>query len=193
MSARLIEQYGADGKMTDSHPKATARSGAASICRTSAGRDAQICRGRFSTRFWQLCPQPYRFVIGSTVFLGNSISVGGSIIWAVPSPAHVIECTAAGLPQSDTGEAGLLRPKAMPRSARSAALFERQMRPSSRNRVNAGQRLSIYSIALATSLPRESLARCSRPSPRAERRSLKSQACRRAQTAEDRPGDRSHL
>ena len=32
---------------------------------------------------------------------------------------------------------------AIPRSALSAALFERQIRPSSRNRVNAGQRLSM--------------------------------------------------
>jgi hypothetical protein len=31
---------------------------------------------------------------------------------------------------------------ATPRSARSAALFERQIRPSSRKRVKAGQRLS---------------------------------------------------
>ena len=34
-------------------------------------------------------------------------------------------------------------PRAIPRSARSAALFERQIRPSSRKRVKAGQRLSI--------------------------------------------------
>ena len=32
---------------------------------------------------------------------------------------------------------------AIPRSARSTALFDRQMRPSSRTRVNAGQRLSM--------------------------------------------------
>jgi hypothetical protein len=38
-------------------------------------------------------------------------------------------------------------------------LFDRQMRPSSRKRVKAGQRLSMYSMALATSLSRESLAR----------------------------------
>jgi hypothetical protein len=35
------------------------------------------------------------------------------------------------------------RPRAMPRKARSAALFDRQMRPSSRKRVKAGQRLTI--------------------------------------------------
>jgi hypothetical protein len=31
----------------------------------------------------------------------------------------------------------------MPRNARSAALFDRQIRPSSRKRVKAGQRLSM--------------------------------------------------
>src|SRR3954468_12802058 len=35
------------------------------------------------------------------------------------------------------------RPRAMPRSARSAALFVRQIRPSSRNRLNASQRVSM--------------------------------------------------
>ena len=44
----------------------------------------------------------------------------------------------------------------------SAALFDKQMRPSSRKRVKADQRLSMYSMALATSLRREGLARCSR-------------------------------
>ena len=39
--------------------------------------------------------------------------------------------------------AGGHEPQAMPRSARSAALFDRQMRPSSRKRVKAGQRLSM--------------------------------------------------
>src|SRR5438874_9321209 len=62
-------------------------------------------------------------------------------------------------PRSEPANNHDFRPKAMPRSALSAALFDRQIRPSSRKRVNAGQRLSTYSIALATSLPRESLAR----------------------------------
>src|SRR5260370_16040515 len=35
------------------------------------------------------------------------------------------------------------QPRLMPRTARSAALFDRQMRPSSRKRVNALQRLSM--------------------------------------------------
>src|SRR6266404_1673420 len=68
-------------------------------------------------------------------------------------------------PRSEPANNHDFRPKAMPRSALSAALFDRQIRPSSRKRVNAGQRLSTYSIALATSLPRESLARCSRIQP----------------------------
>ena len=46
---------------------------------------------------------------------------------------------------------------ATPRSDRSAALLETQTRPSSRNSVNAGQRLSMYWIALARSCPRASL------------------------------------
>src|SRR6202166_470833 len=65
-------------------------------------------------------------------------------------------------PRSDPANSHDFLPRAIPRNARSAALFDKQMRPSSRKRVNAVQRLSIYSIALATSLPRESLARCSR-------------------------------
>ena len=47
-------------------------------------------------------------------------------------------CAAVG-----AGEQPGRRHGAMPRSARSAALLLRQMRPSARNRVNAGQRLSI--------------------------------------------------
>ena len=65
-------------------------------------------------------------------------------------------------PRSEPANSHDFLPRAIPRNARSAALFDKQMRPSSRKRVNAVQRLSIYSMALATSLPRESLARCSR-------------------------------
>src|SRR3954452_7406486 len=53
-------------------------------------------------------------------------------------------------------------PRAMPRMARSAALLDRQMRPSSRKPVNDGQRLSRYAIAFATSALADSFARCSR-------------------------------
>src|SRR4030088_1947137 len=68
-------------------------------------------------------------------------------------------------PRSEPANSHDFLPSAIPRNARSAALLERQIRPSSRKRVNAVQRLSMYSIALATSLPRESLARCSRIQP----------------------------
>ena len=71
----------------------------------------------------------------------------------------------------------------MPRSARSAALFDRQMRPSSRKRVKAGQRLSMQSIALALSAWRDSLGRSSR-SPRS--RSTMSGALNSCRTARRR-------
>jgi hypothetical protein len=45
-------------------------------------------------------------------------------------------------PRSDPANNQALRPSAMPRSARSAALLVKQMRPSSRKRVNAAQRLA---------------------------------------------------
>ena len=53
-------------------------------------------------------------------------------------------------------------PVATPRGPRSAALFDMQTRPSSRNSVKAGQRLSMYWIALTRSCPREGFAACSR-------------------------------
>ena len=56
----------------------------------------------------------------------------------------------------------LFRPSAAPRNQRSAALLDMQTRPSSRNSVKAGQRLSMYWIALARSCPRDSLAACLR-------------------------------
>ena len=46
-------------------------------------------------------------------------------------------------PRSEPQNSHDFRPRAMPRSARSAALFDRQMRPSSRKRVKAAQRLSM--------------------------------------------------
>jgi len=71
----------------------------------------------------------------------------------------------------------------MPRKARSAALFDRQMRPSSRKRVKAGQGLSMQSIALALSAWRDSLGRSSR-SPRS--RSTMSGALNSCRTARRR-------
>ena len=61
-------------------------------------------------------------------------------------------------PRSDPQNSHDFLPRAMPRRPRSAALFERQTRPSSRNSVKADQRLSMYLIALARSCPRASLA-----------------------------------
>ena len=46
-------------------------------------------------------------------------------------------------PRSEPANSHDFLPRAIPRKARSAALFERQMQPSSRKRVKAGQRLSM--------------------------------------------------
>ena len=46
-------------------------------------------------------------------------------------------------PRSDPANSQAFLPRAMPRSPRSAALFVRQIRPSSRKRVNAAHRLSM--------------------------------------------------
>jgi hypothetical protein len=46
-------------------------------------------------------------------------------------------------PRSEPANSQARRPKAIPRNARTAALLLRQMRPSSRKRVKAGQRVSI--------------------------------------------------
>ena len=65
-------------------------------------------------------------------------------------------------PRSDPQNNQDFRPSATPRSPRSAALVEMHTRPSSRNRVKACQRLSMYWTALTRSCPRDSLAACSR-------------------------------
>ena len=65
-------------------------------------------------------------------------------------------------PRSDPQNSHDFRPRATPRSPRSAALFDMQTRPLSRNRVKAGQRLSMYWIAFTRSCPRDSFAACSR-------------------------------
>jgi len=46
-------------------------------------------------------------------------------------------------PRSEPAKSQFLRPMAMPRSARSAALLVKQMRPSLRKRVKAAQRFSM--------------------------------------------------
>src|SRR5580658_3191433 len=58
-------------------------------------------------------------------------------------------------PRSDPQNNHDFRPSATPRSPRSAALLDMQTRLSSRNSVKAGQRLSMYWIALAGSCPRQ--------------------------------------
>src|ERR1700761_7254984 len=60
-------------------------------------------------------------------------------------------------PRSEPQNNHDFRPKAIPRAPRSAALFDRQMRPSSRKRVNAVQRLSIpgWAISRQRSIPNE--------------------------------------
>lgn len=65
-------------------------------------------------------------------------------------------------PTPEPAKVQLRRPMAMPRSARSAALVDRHIRPSSRMRVSAGERLGLQSIALASSLFGDSRCRCSR-------------------------------
>src|SRR5216684_303085 len=61
--------------------------------------------------------------------------------------AQIYECRAAqgggSPPRSEPANNQARRPRAMPRSARSAALLVRQMRPSARNLVKATQRVSI--------------------------------------------------
>jgi hypothetical protein len=46
-------------------------------------------------------------------------------------------------PRSDPAKSQDFRPTAIPRSARSAALLVRQIRPFSKKRLNIGQRLSM--------------------------------------------------
>jgi len=61
-------------------------------------------------------------------------------------------------PRSLPANCHAYRPRAAPRSARSAALLVRQMRPSLWNRLNALQCLSIQPMALATSAFRRNFA-----------------------------------
>src|SRR5215212_4347087 len=56
-------------------------------------------------------------------------------------------------PRSDPAKSHAFRPSATPRRLRSAALFERQMRPSSRKRVNVSQRRSMHSTHNGAKLP----------------------------------------
>src|SRR6185437_1885539 len=64
-----------------------------------------------------------------------------SFIFAVMMRLYM--AAARSPPRSDPQNSHDFLPRAMPRRARSAALFDRHTRPSSRNRVNAVQRLRI--------------------------------------------------
>jgi hypothetical protein len=64
----------------------------------------------------------------------------------------VSEYTAAARSRSDPANSHAFLPRAMPRNARSAALFVRQILPSSRNRLKEAQRFSMQSVAFATSV-----------------------------------------
>jgi hypothetical protein len=70
--------------------------------------------------------------------------------------------SARSAPRSDPANYHEFRSRAKPRRVRSAALFVRQVLPSSSKRVNASERVSASSIALGTSARRESLARSAR-------------------------------
>src|SRR5204862_3556861 len=70
-----------------------------------------------------------------------------SFILAVTIRLYMI--AARSPPRSEPQNNHDFRPKAMPRTPRSAALFDRQMRPSSRKRVNALQRLSMFGDIVA--------------------------------------------
>ena len=66
----------------------------------------------------------------------------GSTPLSLAVPIRLYITAARSPPRSGPQNSQDLRPSAMPRSARSAALLLTQIRPSSRKRVNAGQRLS---------------------------------------------------
>jgi len=67
----------------------------------------------------------------------------GSMSLSLAVAIRVYIAAARSPPRSEPANNQARRPRAIPLNARSAALFERQMRPSSRNRVKAGQRFSM--------------------------------------------------
>ena len=73
-----------------------------------------------------------RFLGDGRICLSNFAVIMSEYMAAARSP-----------PRSDPQNSHALRPSAAPRSARSAALLLRQMRPSPRNRLNVSQRLSM--------------------------------------------------
>src|SRR4029077_6500110 len=67
----------------------------------------------------------------------------GSISFILAVTIRLYIAAARSPPRSEPQNNHDFRPKAIPRTPRSAALLDRQIRPSSRKRVNAIQRLSI--------------------------------------------------
>ena len=67
----------------------------------------------------------------------------GSISLSFAVPISVYMTAALSAPRSEPAKSQDFLPSARPRNARSAALFDRQIRPSRRKPVKAGQRLSI--------------------------------------------------
>src|SRR4029077_13650524 len=67
----------------------------------------------------------------------------GSTSFILAETMRLYMAAARSPPRSEPAKSHDFLPRAMPRSARSAALFDKQIRPSSRKRVNAGQRLSM--------------------------------------------------
>src|SRR4051812_46765896 len=84
--------------------------------------DGMLCDARQKTSASQACGST-SFILAVTIRL---------YITAARSP-----------PRSKPQNSHDFRPRAIPRRARSAALFDKQVRPSSRKRVNAVQRLSM--------------------------------------------------
>src|SRR5438445_6061746 len=66
----------------------------------------------------------------------------GSMLFNLAVTIRLYIAAARCPPRSEPANNHDFRPRAMPRNARSAALFDRQIRPSSRKRVKAGQRFS---------------------------------------------------
>jgi hypothetical protein len=71
------------------------------------------------------------------------LAADGRLIAALTVGLLSVYMKARSAPRSEPANSQDFLPRAKPRSARSAALLVRQIRPSSRKRVNAGQRLSM--------------------------------------------------
>ncbi len=92
------------------------------------------CHGSSSGR--RLCGMPAMRASTSA----NQANGSTSLSFAVA--ISVVIAAARAAPRSEPAKSHDLRPRAKPRSARSAALFVRQIRPSARKGVNRSQRLS---------------------------------------------------